>query len=171
MHSYVLGCKRIKGSHTYLNIAEVINKITKIFNINSSKISHCVTGNASNFGKAFRTFSIHPQSNCSSSNNSINNWFVSDNDDSSSEENNLEVDNTCENVDITELSTIFSNPNVINSSDNDDEICLPDHLTCSAHTLSLIATTDVNKIEDHSYNQISKPVFEKLYLLFLEFSQ
>lgn len=121
-----MGCKRIKGSHTYLNIAEVINKITKIFNINSSKISHCVTDNASNFGKAFRTFSIQPQSNSSNSNNLTNNWFCSDNDESSNEENNLEVDDTYENIDITELSTIFSNPDVINSSDNEDEICLPD---------------------------------------------
>lgn len=162
-HSYVLGCKRIKGSHTYLNIAEVINKITKIFNINNSKISHCVTDNASNFCKAFRTFSIQPQANSSNSNSLINNWFCSDNDEYSSEENNLEVDDTCENVDVTELSTIFSSPNEFNSSDNEDEVCLPDHLTCSAHTLSLIATTDVIKIEDHSYKQISKSVFEKLY--------
>jgi len=29
-----------------------------------------------------------------------------------------------------------------------DDICLPDHITCSAHTLSLIATVDVDKISD-----------------------
>ncbi|KAL5245976.1 hypothetical protein ACI65C_013384 [Semiaphis heraclei] len=144
---------------SFLPDSKVISKELKL----SSKISHFVTDNASNFGKAFRTFSIQPQSNSSNSNNLTNNWFCSDNDESSNEENNFEVDETCENIDITELSTIFSNPDVIYSSDNEDEICLPDHLTCSAHTLSLIATTDVNKIEDHSYKQISKPVFEKLY--------
>lgn len=146
-----------------MNIAEVINKITKIFNINNSKVSHCVTDNASNFGKAFRILSIKPQENSSNSNNLINNWFYSDNDESNSEENNLEVDDACENVDVTELSTIFSNTNEFISPDNDDEICLPDHLTCSAHTLNLIATTDVSKITDHSYKQISRSAFEKLY--------
>lgn len=161
-HSYVLGCKRMKDSHTYLNIAEVINKITKIFNINNSNISHCVIDNASNFGKAFKVFSIQLQEN-SNSKSLINNWFCSDNEESNSGNNNLEVDDACENVDVTELSTIFSNTNECISSDNDDEICLPDHLACSAHTLSLIATTDVSKIVDHSYKQISKSVFEKLY--------
>lgn len=29
--SYVLGCRRIKGSHTYNNIAEVINEITEMY--------------------------------------------------------------------------------------------------------------------------------------------
>jgi len=96
-------------------------------------------------------------------NDLINNWFCSDNDESNSEENNLEVDDTSANVDVTELSIILSNSNEINSSDNDDKIWLPDHLTCAAHTLNLIVTTDVNRIVDQSYKQISKPVFEKLY--------
>lgn len=55
---YVLGCRCVKSSHTYLNIAKGIIKILKTFNIKNSKITHCVTDNASNFGKAFRTFSM-----------------------------------------------------------------------------------------------------------------
>lgn len=55
--SYVLGCKRIKGSHNYLNIAEVMTEITQNYGIHYSKITHTVTDNASNFGKSFRTFS------------------------------------------------------------------------------------------------------------------
>lgn len=131
-----------------------------MFNINNSKISHCVTDNASNFGKAFRTFSIQPLVNSSNSNNLINNWLCSD-DESNSEENILEVDDTSANVDVTELSSILSNPNEFNSFDNEDDIYLTDHLTCSAQ--SLIAITDVNKTVDQPYQQISKPVFEKLY--------
>lgn len=30
-HSYVLGCRRIKGRHNYLNTAEVINEITQTY--------------------------------------------------------------------------------------------------------------------------------------------
>lgn len=55
--SFVLGCKRIIGSHTYLNITETMTCMTQEYNIHYSKISHTVTDNASNFAKAFRTFS------------------------------------------------------------------------------------------------------------------
>lgn len=48
-YSYVLGCRRIKGSHNFLNIAEVLNEICDIFQINYSKITHIITDNASNF--------------------------------------------------------------------------------------------------------------------------
>lgn len=47
----------MKGSHNFLNIAGVINEIYETYEINNSKISHIITDNASNFGKAFRTFS------------------------------------------------------------------------------------------------------------------
>ncbi|KAE9533460.1 hypothetical protein AGLY_009098, partial [Aphis glycines] len=53
----VLGCKRITGSHTYLNITETMACMTQEYNIHYSKISHVVTDSASNFAKAFKTFS------------------------------------------------------------------------------------------------------------------
>jgi len=56
--SYVLGCRRIKGSHTYDNITEIINEITQTYKINNSKISQTIIDNISNFGKAFRIFSF-----------------------------------------------------------------------------------------------------------------
>ncbi|KAL4083950.1 hypothetical protein QTP88_029266 [Uroleucon formosanum] len=102
-HSYVLGCRRIKGGHNYLNIAEVINEITHTFQIINSKITHTITD-------------IYPLL---------------------SEESN-------------EHSEGIS-------------ICLPDHMKCCAHTLNLIATTDIAKITDRSYLQISKGTFEKLF--------
>ncbi|KAL4104536.1 hypothetical protein QTP88_019831 [Uroleucon formosanum] len=58
--SYVIGCIRIKGNHNYQNITEVITEIAKTYKIDLSKITHVVTDNASNFGKAFRTFSSLP---------------------------------------------------------------------------------------------------------------
>lgn len=54
--SYVLACRRIEGSHNYINIAKCISEIMKNYKINVSKITHTVTGNATNFGKAFRIY-------------------------------------------------------------------------------------------------------------------
>lgn len=164
-YSYVLGCRRIKGSHTYMNIAQVMNEITKSFKINNSKISHTVTDNASNFGKAFRTFSIHsetPNKSQFSAQSSNNDWFKSSDDESNVEisDSGSEVDNA--DVEIVEISTLFSNSENIECNDDDDDFCLPEHLTCTAHTLSLIATSDVAKISDSTYQKISKSVFVKL---------
>lgn len=55
--SFVFGCKRMKGSHNYLNIAEVMTDITDIYKIDLLKVTHTITDNASNFSKSFRTFS------------------------------------------------------------------------------------------------------------------
>lgn len=41
-------------------------------------------------------------------------------------------------------------------------MCLPRHMKCCAHTLSLIATYDVSKISDDDYFKISKSTFYKL---------
>jgi len=60
------------------------------------------------------------------------------------------------------MSILFSNPEDIECNDDDDDFCLPEHLTCTAHTLSLIATSDVSKISDSAYNKISKSGFVKL---------
>jgi len=63
-YSYILGCRRMKGSHDYLNIAKVITEIMETYNLNNSKITHIVTDNATNFGKCFQTFSnVLEQSN------------------------------------------------------------------------------------------------------------
>lgn len=56
------------------------------------------------------------------------------------------------------MNTILGSINV-----NDElNICLPEHMTCTAHTLNLIATADTSKIFDISYNKISKASFKKL---------
>ncbi|KAF0750102.1 Dimer Tnp hAT domain-containing protein [Aphis craccivora] len=57
-------------------------------------------------------------------------------------------------------------PNSIPESNEhreDISICLPDHMKCCAHYLNLIATTDIAKITDRSYLQISNATFEKLF--------
>lgn len=91
-----------------MNIAETINKTTKIFNINTSKISHCVTENASNFGKTFRIFSTKNETK------SISLDSISDDeDDGEPIETNFEIEvvDTNSNVDVTEMSSIFVNSN------------------------------------------------------------
>lgn len=54
--SFVLSCRRIKGSHNYLNINDVLTDICDTYQIKSSKITYIITDNVSNFGKAFCTF-------------------------------------------------------------------------------------------------------------------
>lgn len=162
-YSYILACRRIKGNHTYLNIAKVINEIIQDFKIENDKITHVVTDNASNFGKAFRTFSkqyivtdnIHiSDSNylgliSSDDSDSDDNITISSDDDVSS--SNLEVD-------VVDLSSLILNykETITNT------ISLPSHITCSAHTLNLIASVDTAKIVDQAYNSISKSTFKKL---------
>ncbi|XP_060857667.1 uncharacterized protein LOC132935209 isoform X1 [Metopolophium dirhodum] len=155
-HSYILGCRRIKGSHTFLNITEIMNEITHTYNIQNSKISHTVTDNASNFGKAFRTYSLK-SIGVEFSNIGNDNWFA---DESICDDPNtgVEIDNSSTDFDTVDFSTLFLNSEDMES----DEICLPDHITCSAHTLSLIATVDVDKISDQSYKLTSKNAFNKL---------
>lgn len=153
-HSFVMGCRRIKGSHTFINIAHVIVEIIKTFKVNNSKISHIVTDNASNFGKAFRTFSSTSTNKIQSSSSSLSNWFSSSN--SSDDESNMvdsDSDSDVDDVKITDLSNVFSRSenSVYNDDDDDNDISLPEHLTCAAHTLSLIATSDNAKISDPHY--------------------
>ncbi|XP_022169832.1 uncharacterized protein LOC111033420 [Myzus persicae] len=95
-YSYVLGCRRIKGSHNFLNIAEVINEISETYRINNSKITHIITDNASNFGKAFRTFSNVSTSGSDSYNaGDFNSELEIDSDISNSDcENNTNVEYT-----------------------------------------------------------------------------
>ena len=61
-------------------------------------------------------------------------------------------------VDLYSLLFVESNEHY-----EDISIRLPDHMKCCAHTLNLIATTDIVKITDRSYLQISKATFEKLF--------
>lgn len=45
-NSYILGCRRMKGSHNYINIAEMMTDITETYKLDHSKITHTVTDNA-----------------------------------------------------------------------------------------------------------------------------
>lgn len=153
--SYVLGCKRIKGSHNYLNIAEVMTEITQTYGIHYSKITHTVTDNASNFGKCFRTFSIGSSVQSTSEVGDLNeNSSDSDNSD-------LEID-SMERINVEKLF-INLEQEQLNLNNTNHSFYLPQHLKCCAHTLNLIATTDVAKITDPNYLHLSESTFKKLY--------
>jgi len=126
-------------------------KLLLTYKINNSKISHTVTDNASNFGKAFRIFSsqsvVPTYSNSSKHGDLERNWF----DDSCSDNSDEEVE-----IEVITMDSILSSDNSSN------EYNLPEHMTCTAHTLNLIATIDTSKISNSTYNKISTATFKKL---------
>jgi len=146
----------MKGSHDYLNIAEVMTDITDNYRIDLLKITHTVTDNASNFGKSFRTFSKALPSELQSNSTTMGN-FNEDDDVSSS---NSETDSECSSLDIVNVDAVLSNLGRLETSNN--SLFLPPHITCCAHSLNLIATHDISTIEDNKYKNISESTFQKL---------
>jgi len=156
-HSYILGCQRIKGNHNYQNIAEIISKITKIYDIEHSKITHIVTDNAANFGKAFRVYSTSLNITHKEKINDLGNF-----DENSSVTSNSNSESDCLNFDLEniEFNNLFSTSE--SNLKNDGTFCITKHMFCCAHTLNLIAASDILKISDNNYNKISKSTFSKL---------
>ncbi|KAF0752611.1 Dimer Tnp hAT domain-containing protein [Aphis craccivora] len=155
--SYVLSCRRIKGSHNYLNIYDVITDICDTYKIRTSKITHIITDNASNFGKAFCTFS-------KSSTIEYDPHYVGNLDELESDED-TSVDSDNKNnlpspidIEYTDVGQLLYESNGSDSTN----FSLPNHLTCVAHSLNLIATIDVAKITNKNYVNISKQAFSKL---------
>jgi len=146
---------RIKGSHNYQNITEVITEIAKTYKIDLSKITHIVTDNASNFGKAFRVFSSLPTHEATSTSD-LGNF-----DENSSESSNFDSGSDCSDLD-TERVNLNNLLNVESNLGNNGSFFLPQHMLCCAHTLNLIAANDISKISINDYNKISKSTFNKL---------
>jgi len=178
--SYVIACRRIEGSHNYMNIAKSISDILTSYKIDVKKISHTVTDNASNFGKAFRIYSqqftAEPPEPTANSYLTLNdrsiNQLIDDIDQSAenisgpdSEFIQNYMENEPDDTEVINVSNILSNYEDTDNENNDNEdvdIILSNHMTCSAHTLNLVATTDTAKITDLSYKKISRSAFGKL---------
>ena len=134
--SATLSCKRFTGSHTYDKIADVISEVHTDFGLSLDKITSTVTDNASNFAKAFASFSA-PDSYS----------------DTSDEE---EEDEAVEDITVMPVSDILVNV------DSDCDVYVPPHNRCAAHTLNLIATTDADKaLSEKSYSRIYHTSFAK----------
>lgn len=141
--SYVLACQRITGNHNFNKIASAIHQIHKDYEIDVSKISHTVTDSASNFGKAFRVFSINESSN-------------SDNTAAQLHEDDTDGDP----VQVVDIAPAFTTVENL----DEDVIILPNQMKCAVHTMNLIATTDAQKasVKNVEYKKIHDAAFSKL---------
>lgn len=150
--SAALACRRLKGSHTYDKIAETLFDINSEFGLSCNQIISTVTDNGSNFIKAFKDFGIR----------------------------NFDIDEET----VNEISTFAEKMDAdfgdepieflkINPSDFTDEVessaikvTLPNHIRCASHTLSLTATTDVNKfIKTSSISRLHETAISKCSIL------
>ena len=123
-----IACIRVIGRHTYDVLAAKIEEVHRNFGLNG-KISATVTDNGSNIVKAFATFAIQ--------------------EPMSDEVNSLEGDD--DEIEL-EDDVIFVNLHdlMMPNQDGDDDLTqveyeLPPHQRCAAHTLNLVASTDVDK--------------------------
>ncbi|XP_025202226.1 uncharacterized protein LOC112599519 [Melanaphis sacchari] len=166
--SYAIACRRIEGSHNYMNIAKCISEILTSYRIDVTKISHTVTDNATNFGKAFRIYAqqFTAESTTNSyltlNDQSINRLIddIDQNAESNSELDSEFMENEPDDTEVVNLSDILLNYEDSGNIDNEDvDIVLSNHMTCSAHTLNLVATTDTSKITDLIYKKISRSAF------------
>lgn len=174
--SYAIACRRIKGTHNYLNIAKCISVIIKQYSLDVTKISHTVTDNATNFGKAFRMYAQQFTSEFTVENDlNLNEQTISkliENIDQNVEnltepeseifQNCIENEFESDDIEIINMSNILSNQGSNLDENEDFDIILSNHMTCSAHTLNLVATTDTTKIIDPAYKKISRSTFGKL---------
>ena len=132
--SAALSCKRFKGTHSYDHIFDLLTEINNDFGLDSSKIVATITDNGSNFVKAFQIFGVQ-----------LGNIEGFKSDDEST-------------LDITDSQFGVDEDNPPFREFDIDAIIdkcklLPAHLRCCAHTLSLCATTDANKILNKTSEQ------------------
>ena len=122
-----IACMRIIGRHTYDVLAAKIEEVHRKFGLHG-KISATVTDNGSNFVKTFTTFAVQEESG-------------SDEAQSISDDEALLDDD----VTFTDVHDMM----ILDENNTDDltqvEYELPPHQRCAAHTLNLVASTDVDK--------------------------
>ena len=141
-------CTRVTGRHTYDVLGARIEQIHESYGL-AGKITATITDNGSNFIKAFTVFH-HPSLDSSSV--STEETAALDVDEDS--------DECLENTDTEEI--IFENVYQLLTMETEDELTqvqydLPAHERCAAHTLNLVASTDIDKYISKS------PVSRNLY--------
>ena len=143
-----ISCSRLIGRNTYDVLAGRIESIHRHFEI-CPKVTATITDNGSNFVKAFKVFTADP-SPSSASEEVIE---QQDDDQLQSEEN--------EEVSFEDMSDALT----LESENDDDytqvEYELPSHERCAAHTLNLVASSDVEK--SLSSSSLSKQIFRSSF--------
>ena len=128
--------------HNYDVLAAKIEEIHRNFGLHG-KISATVTDNGSNFIKAFNTFTVQEESRFDEA------QIITDDDDEADDD-----------VTFTDMHDVM----MLEQNETDDltqvEYELPPHQRCAAHTLNLVASTDVDKLLQSS---ISKSVYRSSF--------
>ncbi|EFN60702.1 hypothetical protein EAG_05517, partial [Camponotus floridanus] len=130
--SYVLACRRMKFAHTHIEITKMLFNVHQNFGLSVDKIVGTVTDNASNFGKAFRIFSL---------------------DEIEEEPEYLQHE---EDITVSEFELLN------NFDDDVEDFTLPTQYKCMSHTLNLIATTDARAaLSNIRYKKLYNSSFAK----------
>ncbi|UYV83361.1 hypothetical protein LAZ67_23000763 [Cordylochernes scorpioides] len=127
------------GVHSYNRLSDIIQEINDHFDLNTNKIVASVTDNGSNFVKAFKMFGVK-----------LTNINI--------------VDEVMPDSQPTEAFSESDFEDDESSNLEDPEHLLPAHLRCCAHTLSLCATTDANKLlseQDTPLSQMHAAIMKK----------
>ena len=141
-----ISCTRLFGRNTYDVLAGKIESIHHQFEL-CGKVTATITDNGSNFVKAFKTFSVDPTPS-STSEEKIEQKEDNDQD----EEEEVTFENVCD--------ALTLDP----EKDNDYtqvEYELPWHERCAAHTLNLVASTDIDK--SLSSSSLSKNIYRSSF--------
>ena len=146
--SGALACKRFKGEHSYLKIAENLDDIMSNFNIPISKVVSTVTDNGSNFVKAFKEFGVDARS-------TINQTDLDPEiNDGNEDEEEVEID------DLVPLN--LNDLDDTNEHHAELDYSLSKQVRCASHTLSLVATTDAKKaLKTSSFSSINHTTMGK----------
>ncbi|KMQ90635.1 hypothetical protein RF55_9583 [Lasius niger] len=130
-----LACKRIKGTHSFHKIAEIMEEIHLEYNLTWNKIVGTVIDNGSNFVKAFKIYGIKT----SVLDFEMEAENMSDSDQSSSS-----------------ASESDENPRMWTEK-------LSNHIRCGSHTLNLCASADLKKtlIKNSALSNIHDQVLGK----------
>ena len=141
-----ISCTRLFGRNTYDVLAGKIESIHRQFEL-CGKVTATITDNGSNFVKAFKTFSVDPTPSSTSEEE-----IGQNEDNDQDEEEEVTFENVCDALTL-DLETDDDYTQV--------EYELPRHERCAAHTLNLVASTDIDK--SLSSSSLSKNIYRSSF--------
>lgn len=130
-----LACRELMEKQTGRVLAMNLSDIFAEFDI-SNKITHCTTDNGRNYVSAFEHFAADTTTR----------------PELTEEELEEQTDEAIVNSQVVDVSDMLRNR-------GHDELQLPQHYRCNAHTLNLLATTDVSKVPE--WNTGPRAVFKR----------